>query len=468
MSRDHHDASLVQKDGLIYSTGFGNSFSSEIIPGALPRGRNNPRKVPFGLYAEQLSGTAFTSPRHGNRRTWLYRIQPTVVGTENSFESCKNDTNNRYPSHFGNVQDLQLDPNPMRWNSLPLQTGVDFVSGMRTFMSSGSPLTKNGLSISMYSFDQDMTDVHMYNSDGDFMIVPQLGSLRIATELGRIIVSPNEICVLPRGIIFSVHKLSADDPSTRGYVLEVYKGHFELPELGPIGSNGLANARDFLHPTAWCVQEKDYKLPCTILNKFGGQLFTRQSQHSPYNVMAWHGTYVPFLYDLTQFCAVNSVTYDHLDPSIYTVLTVAGCEPGTALADFVVFPPRVMATDSNTLRPPWFHRNCMSEFMGLIQGGYDAKKGFVAGGASLHSCMTPHGPDTSSYENAVADPCEAPIKFTGGLAFMFETSMILELSKFGRDSDHRDYSYAKCWSGLEDTFNGWKLVANRENKEEEL
>jgi homogentisate 1,2-dioxygenase len=455
-SRDHHNASFVKKDGLSYQSGFGNSFESEVIRGALPRGRNNPKSVPFGLYAEQLSGTAFTSPRHGNRRTWLYRIQPSV--TDRPFET------EGIP--FGSVQELQVDPNPMRWGKLPLQTGVNFVSGMKTFMSSGSPLIKNGLAISMYSFDEDMRDVHIYNSDGDFMIVPQEGSLRIDTELGRMVVSPNEICVLPRGLIFSVHKLNATDPPTRGYVLEVYKGHFDLPELGPIGSNGLANARDFLHPTAWCVSQQENKAPCTIHNKFGGQLFTRQSPHSPYNVVAWHGNYVPFIYDLTLFCAVNSVTYDHLDPSIYTVLTVAGSEPGTALADFVIFPPRVMATDSNTLRPPWFHRNCMGEFMGLIQGGYDAKEGFVAGGASLHSCMTPHGPDSVSYDKAVADPCEAPVKFTGGLAFMFETSMILELTKFARDASHRDLEYAKCWSGLVDSFSGWDLLLEEGESED--
>jgi len=458
------DASLVNKDGLTYQAGFGNSFASEFIAGALPRGRNNPRKVPYGLYAEQLSGTAFTAPRNGNRRTWLYRIHPSVVGTESSFQKCAT----TYPSHFGHLQDLQLDPNPMRWCSLPLQTGVDFVSGMRTLLSSGSPLTKNGLAISMYSFDRDMRNVHMYNSDGDFMIVPQQGSLLIHTELGKMVVSPNEICVIPRGIVFAVNKLNSNDPPTRGYVLEIFKGHFELPELGPIGSNGLANTRDFLHPSAWCVPKQDYQTNCTILNKFGGELFARQSPHSPYNVVAWHGNYVPFTYDLTNFCAVNSVTYDHLDPSIYTVLTVAGSEPGTALADFVIFPSRVMATDSNTLRPPWFHRNCMTEFMGLISGGYDAKEGFVAGGASLHSCMTPHGPDNISYNTAVLDPCEVPVKFTGGLAFMFETNMILQLTKYAREAGHRDMAYPECWAGLDDTFSGWSLLEDptRDKKQE--
>jgi homogentisate 1,2-dioxygenase len=449
-------ASLVKEDGLIYQTGFANTFETEAIKGALPRGRNNPRQVPFNLYTEQLSGTAFTSPRHVNRRSWLYRIQPGVVGSSNLFVKSNMQS-------FGAAQGLHVDPNPMRWKPMPFCTeGTTFVTGMKSLMSSGSPLTKFGLAIYMYSFDQDMAEEqeHLVNSDGDFLIVPQTGSVLIMTELGKLIVHPNEICVIPRGIVFSVHKLRKEDPPTRGYVLEVFAGHFQLPELGPIGSNGLANVRDFLHPTAWCVSQQDYSRKCTIVNKFGGELFQRESPHSPYNVVAWHGTYVPFKYDLGRFCAVNSVTYDHLDPSIYTVLTCAGPTPGEALADFVIFPHRVMATDSNTLRPPWFHRNCMSEFMGLIQGGYDAKKGFEAGGASLHSCMTPHGPDTVSYENAVADECKEPTNFEGGLAFMFETMCMLELTEYARSCDHRDLKYAECWSGLKDTFSGWNLLHN--------
>lgn len=445
-------AGLVKEDGLVYQSGFANTFETEAVEGALPRARNNPRHVPYNLYAEQLSGTAFTSPRHMNRRTWLYRIQPGVVGSASLFDKC---------GSFGSAKALQVDPNPMRWKPMPFaDEGSTFVSGMKMLMSSGSPLTKFGLAIYMYSFDRNMTNEHFYNSDGDFLIVPQTGSLLIVTELGKLIVHPKDICVIPRGIVFSVSKLSPNDPPTRGYILEIFSGHFQLPELGPIGSNGLANARDFLHPTASIVAKQEYQKQCTIFNKFGGDLFQRKSPHSPYNVVAWHGNYVPFKYDLERFCAVNSVTYDHLDPSIYTVLTCAGPVAGEALADFVIFPHRIMATDSNTLRPPWFHRNCMSEFMGLIQGGYDAKKGFEAGGASLHSCMTPHGPDTASYEKAVEDECKEPVKFDGGLAFMFETMSMLELTEYARTSEHRDLEYAECWSGLNDTFSGWDMLPN--------
>eukprot|EP00568_Trieres_chinensis_P005033 CAMPEP_0183299088 /NCGR_PEP_ID=MMETSP0160_2-20130417/5908_1 /TAXON_ID=2839 ORGANISM="Odontella Sinensis, Strain Grunow 1884" /NCGR_SAMPLE_ID=MMETSP0160_2 /ASSEMBLY_ACC=CAM_ASM_000250 /LENGTH=355 /DNA_ID=CAMNT_0025461253 /DNA_START=62 /DNA_END=1126 /DNA_ORIENTATION=- len=310
---------------------------------------------------------------------------------------------------------------------------VDFISGMRTVAGCGEPMSRSGIAIHTYAFNANMRgggeddddggggdgrmDVHMYNSDGDFLVVPQSGTLSVMTELGMMIVRPGEICVLPRGIVFSVNLLPPDDDADdngpnnadgdqgggggRGYVLEIFKGHFSLPDLGPIGSNGLANARDFLHPVA--RYESDPKIanaPCVILNKLGNRLFRRVSPHTPYNVVAWHGNYVPCKYDLSDFCAVNSVTYDHVDPSVYTVLTCRSDETGTALADFVVFPPRVLATDPNTFRPPWFHRNVMSEYMGLIKGVYDAKGGgrggFVPGGSSLHNCMTPHGPDAVS------------------------------------------------------------------------
>ena len=468
--------SIVEKDGLVYQTGFGNTFESKCIPNALPRGRNNPRKVPFNLYAEQLSGTAFTAPRCENRRTWLYRIQPCVA---NGHDDTDTKVEEEHPSYFGGVhpeKDLVLTPRPLRWKPMPPpKTSCDFVTGMKLLArGGGSPLNKSGLAIYMYSFNTSMstTQTHMYNADGDFLLVPQQASLLIITEVGRLVVHSQDICVIPRGIVFSVHfwkKEEASSSFARGYVLEIHKGHFQLPELGPIGSNGLANARDFLYPTASVAFDnvQDYNAKShagTLVRKFGSQLFRKKLVHSPYNVVAWHGNYLPFVYDLKRFCAVNSVTYDHLDPSIYTVLTCVGSEPGTALADFVIFPPRIMATDSNTLRPPWFHRNTMTEFMGLIQGQYDAKEGFQAGGASLHSCMTPHGPDTMSYNKAVLDECEMPTKFEGGLAFMFETTFMMELSKEALfDCSYLDVNYEQCWEDLsENLFTGWDELKKKE------
>jgi len=410
-------------DDLKYHHGFGNHFESEAHPGTLPQGRNNPRIVPHGLYTEQLSGTAFTAPRSENRRSWLYRVQPSVSGTSNSFHPCGSAASTAtvpaaesLPETFGRSDwsnDMELDPNPMRWGATPLAAApsspdpdnndINFLQGIHTLLGSGDPTCKSGIGIYVYACNSNMsssgddndvsttTDMHMYNSDGDFLIVPQQMNLFIQTEMGRVTVMPGEICVIPRGIVFTVNLMDNDkkeEKFARGYILEIFRGHFQLPELGPIGSNGLANARDFLHPSAWYESDKSIaNKTCTIVNKFGQQLFARRSPHSPYNVVAWHGNYLPFKYDLRKFCAINSVTYDHPDPSIYTVLTAkGGDEDGTALADFVIFPPRIMATDENTFRPPWFHRNIMTEFMGLIYGEYDAKKkksgaagGFVPG-----------------------------------------------------------------------------------------
>ena len=425
---------------LSYQTGFGNTLESECLPNALPKGRNNPRRVPYDAYAEQISGTAFTAPRRENRRTWLYRKQPSVV---------IGDAETGPPVFFGGCspQDCRPVADALRWNPLPVteDSTIDFVDGMKLMCASGDTSIKSGLAIYMYTCRASMTDRHLCNTDGEFLIVPQLGRLEVWTEMGRLQIEPQQILVIPRGIVFQVHLL---DEAARGYVLEVYSHRgFQLPELGPIGSNGLANARDFEYPVAWCQQgDESASSSCQILYKIQSQLFRKRSDHSPYNVIAWHGNYLPYRYDLRRFCAVNSVSYDHLDPSIYTVLTCPSEHPGTALADFVIFPPRLMATDENTLRPPWFHRNCMSEYMGLIVGQYDAKEGFAEGGASLHNCMLPHGPDVVSYKAAVEDPCEGPSRLEGTMAFMFETCQVLKVAP--QTEEWRDAEYTQCWKGL--------------------
>jgi homogentisate 1,2-dioxygenase len=461
-------ASAIHKDdasGISYQSGYGNTFESETVEGALPLGRNSPRKVPFDLYAEQLSGTAFTRPRHLNQRTWLYRKQPCAAMNTHAFE-CKE-------QFFGgsNPDKGILDPNALRWMPFSEEDDnsnapKDFVAGTHLLGASGDPAQKCGIAIYVYLCQKSMLaeggSSYMYNSDGDFLILPQQGSLEIRTEVGILTVKPGEFCVVPRGIVFAVNLLNSDDAESsktwRGYILEVFKGHLDLPELGPIGSNGLANARDFLYPTAWTEETNNNSTPKvrTMFNKFGSKLWSRPLDFSPFNVMAWHGNYLPYKYDLSKFCAVNSVTYDHIDPSVYTVMTCMGDEVGTALCDFVIFPPRWMSTDPNTFRPPWFHRNCMTEFMGLIWGGYDAKKAFLPGGASLHSCMTPHGPDGVSYDKAVADPCDKPTYFSSGLAFMFETTCMLRLSEYALKHKCLDKQYGLCWSGLPNRFDDSK------------
>ncbi|KAI8929464.1 Homogentisate 1,2-dioxygenase [Entophlyctis helioformis] len=437
-----------------YNSGFGNHFESEALAGALPVGRNSPQKVAFGLYAEQLSGSAFTVPRHDQQRSWLYRIRPSVCHIP--FSRIPSD---KLVRNFSVVNDqdpnceCESTPNQLRWSPFELPEksadGVDFVHGLQTICGAGSPSNRAGMAIHVFACDKDMTNTSFYNSDGDFLIVPQQGRLDIQTEFGMLLVSPGEIAVIPRGIRYSVRLL---DGPTRGYVAEIFDRHFELPDLGPIGSNGLANPRDFLYPVA--AYEDKEGVTYHIVNKFQGYLFSTTQEHSPYDVVAWHGNYAPYKYDLARFNTVNTVSFDHPDPSIFTVLTARSGTPGVALLDFVIFPPRWMVGE-DTFRPPYYHRNCMSEFMGLISGGYDAKQeGFLPGGASLHSMMTPHGPDRETFDKASTEKL-APVKLRpDGLAFMFETNQLLSVAKTalkkvkGTPGNVLQADYYKCWQGL--------------------
>jgi len=429
-----------------YMSGFGNEFASEALPNALPKGQNSPQLCPYGLYAEQLSGTAFTAPRSHNQRSWLYRIRPSVCHSPY-----------REESHFSfqsKLTDLVSNPNQFRWDPVPFvptenTQKLDFVDGLIRIAGAGDESMKKGLSIYNYSCNTSMDHKSFYNSDGDFLIVPQHGHLHIITEFGIIDVNPCEIVVIQRGIKFSV---DVAEPS-RGYILEVMSGHFELPGLGPIGSNGLANPRDFETPVA---AFEDKEEPYVIINKFLGSLFRAEMKFSPYNVVAWHGNYAPYKYDLRKFNTINTVSFDHPDPSIFTVLTCPGDDPGTATADFVIFPPRWMVGE-HTFRPPYFHRNCMSEYMGMIYGEYDGKKaGFSAGGASLHSCMTAHGPDAPTFLRASSTLAPlTPQYFSNGLAFMFESSYLLKLHPTAirvPESVARDGKKARAESTLTDLY----------------
>ncbi|EGG16463.1 homogentisate 1,2-dioxygenase [Cavenderia fasciculata] len=431
-----------------YQSGFGNTFESEALKGALPKGQNTPQNCPMGLYAEQLSGNAFTVPRHTQQRSWLYRTRPSVCHTP--LVPYSKDT------LLVDVNHLNANPNQLRWKPFPIpERSHDFVDGLVTICGSGHPSVRHGVVVHIYTANKDMSTERrsFYNSDGDFLIVPQQGTLDIQTEFGYMEVRSGEICVIQRGICFSVN--IPDGPS-RGYILEIFGSHFRLPDLGPIGANGLANPRDFLSPVAAYDAEPTTPInpppTFTKINKFLGKLFSATQNSSPYNVVGYHGNYVPYKYDLALFCAVNSVTYDHLDPSIFTVLTAPTNEPGVAAADFVIFPPRWLVQE-NTFRPPYYHRNCMSEFMGLIRGVYEAKKeGFLPGGGSLHSCMTPHGPDTDTFNAAIKAELK-PAKIPDvALAFMFESSLIFGISDYA-NKNFIDDDYWKCWQGLQDNFN---------------
>ncbi|VVC93235.1 unnamed protein product [Leptidea sinapis] len=429
---------------LKYLSGFGSEFASEDPrrPGALPIGRNSPQKCPYGLYAEQLSGSAFTAPRNDNKRSWLYRIRPSVV-----HKPFKRTNIAKYLTH--NWDEAEPDPNQSRWMPFDIPAGdaVDFVSGLHTVCGAGDPRARNGIAIHVYLCNTSMDKSAFYSSDGDLLIVPQQGALRITTEFGIMQVAPNEIAVIQVGMRFAV----AIDGPTRGYILEVFDGHFKLPDLGPIGANGLANPRDFLTPVA---HYDDVDIPgFKIISKFHGVLFEAEQNHSPFDVVAWHGNYVPYKYDLTKFMVINSVSFDHCDPSIFTVLTCPSTKPGVAIADFVIFPPR-WSVQEDTFRPPYYHRNCMSEFMGLILGSYEAKEGgFLPGGASLHSMMTPHGPDTQCFQ-AASNAELVPQKIAVGTqAFMFESSLSMAITKWGAETCQKlDAKYYQCWQDLPKLF----------------
>ncbi|ALC39301.1 hgo [Drosophila busckii] len=428
-----------------YLCGFGSHFSSEDerCPNSLPVGQNSPQQCAHGLYAEQLSGSAFTAPRTENVRTWLYRKLPSAV--HKPFQALKTA---KYLSH--NWDEQQPNPNQLRWKPFDVPTTqqqVNFVEGLHTVCGAGDARTRHGLAVHVYLCNSSMDTAAFYNSDGDFLIVPQQGVLDIVTELGRMSVAPNEICVIPQGIRFAV---KVEGPS-RGYILEVYDGHFCLPDLGPIGANGLANPRDFQTPVAWfdAAEVKNFQ----VISKFQGSLFAAQQDHSVFDVVAWHGNYVPYKYDLSKFMVINSVSFDHCDPSIFTVLTCPSLRPGTAIADFVIFPPR-WSVQEHTFRPPYYHRNCMSEFMGLILGRYEAKEdGFAAGGATLHSIMTPHGPDFKCFEGASKAQLKPERVAEGTQAFMFESSLSLAVTKWGEQTCQKlDAAYYECWQALQNKF----------------
>jgi homogentisate 1,2-dioxygenase len=417
---------------LRYQTGFGAHFATEAVAGALPVGQNSPQHVPFGLYAEQLSGTAFTAPRHENRRSWLYRLRPSAGhGPYEPYDQP------RLTSAF----DGPATPNRLRWSPIDIPAEpTDFVDGLVTLAGNGDVAAQAGMGVHLYLANVSMRDRVFYDADGELLIVPQQGVLTLVTEMGRLKAGPGHIAVIPRGVRFRVEM---DGPS-RGYVCENYGAALRLPELGPIGSNGLANPRDFETPVA---AFEDVDAPALVIQKFQGRLWAAQWDHSPLDVVAWHGNLAPYRYDLARFNTINTVSYDHPDPSIFTVLTSPSDTPGTANVDFVIFPPRWMVAE-HTFRPPWFHRNVMSEFMGLIHGAYDAKEGgFAPGGASLHNCMSDHGPDVASHRKATEAEL-GPHKIDNTLAFMFESRWVIAPTKFALEHRALQADYDACWAGF--------------------
>ncbi|MFE5868978.1 homogentisate 1,2-dioxygenase [Streptomyces roseifaciens] len=442
MSGTGNEQARKAAEGLAYSAGFGNEHSSEAVPGALPEGRNSPQRAPLGLYAEQLSGTAFTEPRHSNRRSWLYRIRPSAAHPP--FARTGN-------GHLASAPfaDAVPDPNRLRWDPLPEPAaGTDFLAGLWTLGGNGDVTQRAGMAVHLYAANASMTDRVFSDSDGELLIVPERGGLLLRTEFGLLRAEPGHVALIPRGVRFRVELL---DAAARGYVCENYGQPFALPDLGPIGANGLANARDFLAPVA---AYEDVEGPVEVVNKFCGNLWKATYDHSPLDVVAWHGNLVPYVYDLRRFNVIGSVSYDHPDPSIFTVLTSPSDTPGLAGVDFVVFAPRWLVGE-DTFRPPYFHRNVMSEYMGLIEGAYDAKAagkgGFVPGGGSLHNMMSAHGPDRDTFDKASAAELK-PQKVDDGLAFMFETRWPVTATEQARTAGHLQTRYDDVWQGLERHF----------------
>ena len=424
-----------------YMSGFGNSFETEALPGALPVGRNSPQKVSYGLYAEQLSGSPFTAPQASNERSWLYRVRPGVRHT-GRFQKIERGHLRTAPER----EETGLPLGQLRWGPAPIpQAKLTFVTGLHTMTTAGDAETLSGMAAHILFVTQSMEREHFFDADGELLVVAQEGKLRFRTEFGVIEIEPGEICVIPRGVIFRVELIAGP---ARAYVCENYGGAFTLPDRGPIGANCLANRRDFQTPVA---AFEDVEGPSTLIVKWGGELHRTEVSHSPLDVVAWHGNYAPYKYDLRRFSPVNAVLYDHPDPSIFTVMTSPSETPGTANVDFVIFPERWSVAE-NTFRPPWYHRNIMSEFMGLVYGVYDAKpEGFVPGGVSLHNQMLPHGPDKDAFEHATNVELK-PVKLTNTLAFMFETRFRQRVTKWAAELPSRQDDYADCWQGLGKRF----------------
>ena len=422
-----------QGSALEYLRGLGSHHESEAVAGALPVGRNSPQKVPFGLYAEQLSGSSFTMPRAQNLRSWLYRLRPSAM--HRAFERMDDGLWRSAP-----CAEAEAPPNRLRWAPAPEPaTGTDFIAGMATLATCGDARVQQGVSVHTYCANAPMRDRVFHDADGELLIVPQEGTLTLATEMGLLTAAPGEIAVVPRGIRIRVEVAGL----ARGFVCENHGAPFRLPELGPIGANGLANARDFLAPAA-AYEDREAKTEHVV--RFNGRLWRTTLDHSPLDVVAWHGNYHPYKYDLARFNTINTVSYDHPDPSIFTVLTSPSDTPGMANVDFVIFPPRWMVAE-DTFRPPYFHRNVMSEFMAYIRGAYDAKEGLEPGSCSLHNAMSAHGPDRASYDKAVAAKLQ-PHYLADTLACMFESRYLYSPTAHAMQSPTLDRAYDAVWDGF--------------------
>lgn len=437
----------LEQDPYKYQVGFGNSFASEALPGTLPEGQNNPQKCKYDLYAEGITGSSFVAPRAENLHVLVYRIRPSVV--HQGFTKLPD--NPDVEATFLPINPkVQVSPTQLAWHPFdlpPSSAKVDFIDGLKTLAGNGDPTLHEGLAIHVYLANASMEKKAFVNSDGDMLILPQQGRLDIQTEFGRIMVRPGELVVIQRGMKFKV--VLPDGPS-RGYIQEIFGSHYQLPELGPLGGYGLANPRDFEFPVAsFDIDQSPWK----VVYKLTGKFFECSQKHTPFDVVAWHGNYVPYKYAMEKFVHVGSISKDHIDPSIFCVLTAKSKQPGIPLADFMIFSPR-WDVASHTFRPPYYHRNSATEFMGLIYGVYGGRSDdFQPGGASYETGFCPHGVSYEEFNNASEADLQPMRIHEGTLAFMFETSMMLTITDFALNRTGKLHEHEpKMWDCLKPQF----------------
>ncbi|ORX94816.1 homogentisate 1,2-dioxygenase [Clohesyomyces aquaticus] len=436
-------------DPYSYQCGFGNRFASESIPSVLPRGQNCPQRVKYDLYSEQLNGSSFVSARQALQHVWMYRIRPSVVHGELS----RSDLNSKLEAYFGPANPrVEYNPSQQAWNPFPVpeaspSSSIDFVHGLRTVAGQGDPTSKQGIAIHIYTANASMQNRAFCNNDGDFLILPQQGRLDIQTELGNVMVRPGELAVIQAGIRF---KVSLPDGPSRGYIQEIFGAHYELPELGPIGSNGMALPRDFEYPVA--SFDLDSSSIWEIVYKLAGTLHSCHQPHTPFDVVAWHGNYAPYKYAIEKFINMANVERDQADPTIYCVLTARSIIPGVSLTDFLVFTPKWIST-TNTFRPPYYHRNMSTEVMGLVYGTYGGSSHVLEpGGLSYEASYMPHGETYETWKMATTQDLRPTRACEDTLAFMFHVSVPLMLTQWAMESPARNPTDVKVLAGFEGHF----------------
>lgn len=424
------------RDDTSGQSGFGNTHHGEQLPGAVPRSQNSPRHVPYGLYAEQISGSGFVARRGENLRTWVYKVRPS--SGHRLLEPLDHATfNTDFADEPAAVNLAGYEP------LLVPETPTDFVDGVHTFAGAGDPRTRRGAAIHLYVANRSMEHRAFCNADGDMLLVPELGAMTVQTELGVLDLAPGQIMLIPRGLLFAVH---LHDDEARGFIGETYGKPFELPDRGPVGSNGMADERHFRAPTAWAEDRLDPGYRRTV--KAGGVLYEVSQDHTPWDVFGWHGNYTPYVFDLSDFAAITTGRVDHMDPSAGTVLSAPLDEPGYNALDFVFFPER-FDVSKHTFRPPFFHRNVITEFNGIVQESPRPDSPFGPGVCFLTPKMTPHGVMARSVEHALRQSdaeADEPIHLGhGSLWFQFETALPLSLSRWARTARNRRLDWDGVW-----------------------